>query len=123
MLATADVCVSPDQANRMNNISTMNKILEYMALGKPTVQFDLHEGRVSAGDSSIYATNNDVESLAEGMVRLVDDNEMAARMGAVGRARLYSELSWELQVPILLAAYKRAVQKGRGSQRSKLHGS
>ena len=55
MLATADVCVSPDEANKMNDISTMNKVLEYMALGKPVVQFDLHEGRVSAGESGLYA--------------------------------------------------------------------
>ena len=56
VLATADVCVNPDEANRMNDISTMNKVLEYMALAKPIVQFDLHEGRMLAGGSSLYAT-------------------------------------------------------------------
>jgi glycosyltransferase involved in cell wall biosynthesis len=114
MLATADVCVSPDEANRMNDISTMNKVMEYMALGKPIVQFDLHEGRVSAGGASLYATRNDVSSLAEGIIHLVDDSEMGARMGQIGRQRLVKSLNWELQVPKLLAAYKRALEKGRG---------
>ena len=48
MLSTADVCVNPDRATAMNDMSTMNKIMEYMALGKPIVQFDVTEGRVSA---------------------------------------------------------------------------
>ena len=114
MLATADVCVSPDDANRMNDISTMNKVLEYMALGKPIVQFDLHEGRVSAGEASLYAARNDVSSLAEGIVQLVDDSDMGLRMGQIGQERLAAALSWELQVPKLLAAYERALKKGRG---------
>ena len=114
ILATADVCVSPDEANRMNDISTMNKVMEYMALGKPIVQFDLHEGRISAGEASIYAKRNDVSSLAEGIVRLLDDSEMSARMGEIGRRRLVAKLSWELQVPKLLAAYQRALEKRPG---------
>jgi glycosyltransferase involved in cell wall biosynthesis len=65
MLNTADVCVNPDRANEMNDRSTMNKIMEYMALGKPVVQFDLTEGRVSAGDASWYARPNDVIDLAQ----------------------------------------------------------
>jgi glycosyltransferase involved in cell wall biosynthesis len=109
ILSTADVCVSPDAANRMNDISTMNKIMEYMALGKPVVQFDLHEGRVSAGDASLYATRNDVSSLAENIVRLVDDAELRRRMGEIGQRRLRTLLSWEQQVPQLLAAYERVL--------------
>ncbi len=112
VLLTADVCVCPDEANRMNDISTMNKIMEYMALGRPIVQFDLHEGRVSAGGASLYAIRNDVASLAEGIVRLVDDAELGARMGQIGRERFAAMLTWEQQVPKLLAAYKRALEKG-----------
>jgi glycosyltransferase involved in cell wall biosynthesis len=116
VLATADVCVSPDEANHMNDISTMNKIMEYMALGKPMVQFDLHEGRVSAGEASLYAARNDVSSLAEKIIQLVDDSVMGTRMGQIGRQRLVTTLSWELQVPKLLAAYQRALKKGRDRQ-------
>ena len=118
ILATADVCVSPDEANRMNEISTMNKIMEYMAVGKPVVQFDLHEGRVSAGDASFYAVRNDVASLAESIVRLVDDVELAHRMGQIGRLRLTTMLSWEQQVPQLLAAYERVLSNCAGSRGS-----
>lgn len=108
MLATADVCVNPDEANRMNDISTMNKVMEYMALGKPMVQFDLHEGRISADDASLYAVRNDATSLAKCIVRLIDDPDERARMGQIGLQRLATTLSWEMQVPKLLAAYERA---------------
>jgi glycosyltransferase involved in cell wall biosynthesis len=109
-LATADVCVSPDEANRMNDISTMNKTLEYMALGKPIVQFDLHEGRISAGEASLYAANNDVSSFAEAIIRLIDDAELGKRMGEIGRKRLETALNWKMQIPKLLAAYERALE-------------
>jgi glycosyltransferase involved in cell wall biosynthesis len=123
VLATADVCVSPDEANRMNDISTMNKIMEYMALGKPIVQFDLHEGRVSAGDASLYAVRNDASSLAAGIIQLIDDPEMGFRMGQIGRRRLVDTLSWELQVKKLLAAYERALKKpARATGRAKIAG-
>lgn len=111
VLASSDVCVNPDEANTMNDISTMNKVLEYMALGKPMAQFDLHEGRVSAGDASLYAKRNDATSLAECIVRLVDDTAMRAWMGQIGMERLTRSLSWELQIPQLLAAYSRALGK------------
>jgi glycosyltransferase involved in cell wall biosynthesis len=111
VLASSDVCVNPDEANRMNDISTMNKVLEYMALGKPIVQFDLHEGRVSAGDASLYAKRNDATSLAECIVQLVDDAETRAWLGQIGVQRLTSSLSWELQIPKLLAAYSRTLSK------------
>ena len=118
VLATADVCVNPDEANRMNDISTMNKVLEYMALAKPMVQFDLHEGRVSAGDSSLYARRNDAASLASCIVQLIDDPGARDEMGQAGRQRLQTTLSWELQVPRLLAAYERAAAKRTAAGRN-----
>lgn len=116
LLSTADVCVSPDEANCMNDISTMNKVLEYMALGKPIVQFDLHEGRVSAGAASLYAERNDVSSLAENIIRLIDDAELRAQMGTIGQQRLATTLSWERQTPRLLAAYERVLGCAPGGQ-------
>ena len=98
VLATADVCVNPDEANRMNDISTMNKIMEYMALAKPIVQFDLHEGRVSAGNASLYAMRNNAVSLGKCIVELIDDPEERTRMGQLGARRLRSSLSWESQI-------------------------
>ena len=113
VLASAE-CVNPDEANQMNDISTMNKVMEYMAFAKPMVQFDLHEGRFSAGDSSLYATRNDAASLARCITRLVDDQVACERMGLLGRERLITTLSWEAQIPELLAAYQRASGKRGG---------
>jgi glycosyltransferase involved in cell wall biosynthesis len=105
MLNTADICVNPDRANDMNDRSTMNKIMEYMALGKPVVQFDLTEGRVSAGDASWYARPNDVADLAQKMVALLADEQQRLHMGAIGRERVERVLSWQHEAPRLLAAY------------------
>lgn len=105
MLNTADVCVNPDVANEMNDKSTMNKIMEYMALGKPIVQFDLAEGRFSAQDASLYAARNDAVDMARKIVELLDDPERRARMGEFGRNRVINQLEWQFEVPKLLAAY------------------
>jgi glycosyltransferase involved in cell wall biosynthesis len=106
MLNTADVCVNPDVANEMNDKSTMNKIMEYMALGKPIVQYDLTEGRVSAQDASLYAERNDPIDLARKTVALLDDEALRARMGQIGRERVRNALAWEHEAPRLLAAYE-----------------
>jgi len=106
MLNTADVCVNPDIANELNDKSTMNKIMEYMALGKPIVQFDLAEGRYSAQQASLFAIKNDALDLARKIVELLDDPVRRARMGQYGRRRVESELEWRHEVPKLLAAYE-----------------
>ncbi|MES2159788.1 MAG: glycosyltransferase family 4 protein [Pseudomonadota bacterium] len=107
MLNTADVCVNPDVANDMNDKSTMNKIMEYMALGKPIVQFDLVEGKVSAQQASLYALKNDPVDMARKIVELLDDPARRETMGAYGRHRVVNELEWEYEAPKLLAAYER----------------
>jgi glycosyltransferase involved in cell wall biosynthesis len=106
-LNTADVCVNPDEYNAMNDKSTMNKIMEYMALGKPIVQFDMTEGRFSAQEASIYAKPNDPVDLAEKIVELLDDPNRRERMGRFGRDRVVNELAWGHEAPKLLAAYER----------------
>ena len=106
MLNTADVCVNPDVANEMNDKSTMNKIMEYMALGKPIVQYDLTEGRVSAQEASLYARRNDPIDLARKLLTLLDDEALRRRMGEIGRERVRTQLAWEHEVPNLLAAYE-----------------
>ena len=106
VLNTADVCVNPDVANEMNDISTMNKIMEYMALGKPIVQFDLAEGRFSAQAASLYARRNNAFDLAVKITELLDDRSLRAAMGAFGRQRVERELEWRYEAPKLLAAYE-----------------
>lgn len=105
MLNTSDVYVNPDRVNAMNDKSTMNKIMEYMALEKPIVQFELCEGRVSAGEASLYARPNDPKDMAAKIVALIDDPAQRAAMGAYGRTRVLEGLSWEHEAPKLLAAY------------------
>ena len=123
MLNTADVCVNPDVANEMNDKSTMNKVMEYMALGKPIVQFDLTEGRFSAQQASLYARRNDAVDLATKIVELLDDPARRAAMGAFGRRRVEEQLQWRHEAPRLLAAYdalwggsaRRSVPGGAGT--------
>ena len=83
----------------------MNKIMEYMALAKPIVQYDLTEGRYSAEDSSLYAEKNNIEDFANKILMLLDDSEKRKKMGAFGRNRVLNELSWEYEEPKLYRAY------------------
>ena len=106
ILSTADVCVNPDVVNEMNDKSTMNKIMEYMALGKPVVQFEMTEGRFSAQEASLYAEPNNPESLIQNILALLDDPEKRKRMGEFGRERVKNELQWKYEAPKLLGAYE-----------------
>lgn len=110
MLNTAEVCVNPDRAGAMNDKSTMNKVMEYMALGKPVVQFDLTEGRRTAGEASLYARADDPADLAAKMLALLDDPRRREGMGQFGRARVERELEWRHQAPRLLDAYQQLWQ-------------
>jgi glycosyltransferase involved in cell wall biosynthesis len=112
-LSTADVCLSPDPLNPLNDVSTMNKIMEYMAMGRPIVSFDLKEARVSAGEAAVYASPNDESHFAKLIVRLLDDPEERRRMGELGQARVSGPLSWENSRRALLAAYAAAVPSAR----------
>ena len=112
VLSTADVCVNPDKPCEMNDISTMIKIMEYMALSKPIVQFDLKEGRFSAGEAALYSNNHDlVTDFADKILWLLDHPEERQRMGEFGRKRVEGQLAWEYSVGNLRAAYERAFDK------------
>ncbi|MDE3238672.1 MAG: glycosyltransferase family 4 protein [Paracoccaceae bacterium] len=112
-LNSCDIGVSPDPKNAMNDISTMNKVMEYMTLEKPVVQFDLTEGRASAAEASLYARANDPEDFAARIAWLIDHPDEGAKMGKIGRARVFDALSWAHSVPHLLAAYDRLYAKRR----------
>jgi glycosyltransferase involved in cell wall biosynthesis len=105
VLSSADVCVNPDRVNPMNNLTTMNKILEYMVMKKPIVQYDVVEGRVSAAEASIYAKANDPVDFAHKIVELLADPARRERVGELGRSRVESGLSWAHQIPKLIKAY------------------
>jgi len=112
VLSTADVCVNPDKPCEMNDISTMIKIAEYMALAKPIVQFNLKEGRFTAGDASLYSEGKDlVADFADKILWLLDHPEDRKRMGAIGQKRVTEHLAWEYSESNLIAAYERAFAK------------
>jgi glycosyltransferase involved in cell wall biosynthesis len=108
-LSTADVCLAPDPLNPLNDVSTMNKIMEYMAMSKPIVSFDLVEARVSADEAAVYAAANDESEFAKLVVKLLDDPAERKRMGELGRARVAGPLSWENSRQALLSAYAAAL--------------
>jgi glycosyltransferase involved in cell wall biosynthesis len=111
VLNTADVCVNPDKPSEMNNLSTMNKIMEYMALKKPIVQFDLKEGRASALDASLYVKHNDVNDFAKKLCRLLDDEDLRTKMGDFGYNRVLNELSWEYEEKKLISFYQQILTR------------
>jgi glycosyltransferase involved in cell wall biosynthesis len=114
VLSTTDVAISPDPANDFNEYCTMNKTMEYMAVGVPVVAFDLEETRVSAADAAVYATPNDASRLAELVMELLDDPERRGRMGEIGRERVSGDLSWANSARNLLAAYAATTRGGGG---------
>jgi len=110
-LSTADICVDPDPANPLNEISTMIKLMEYLTLGKPVVAYDLTEHRVTAGEAALYAKPNDEMHMAQQIARLMDEPALRARLGSLGRQRAEKELAWDHQRGKLLAVYDQLIQR------------
>jgi glycosyltransferase involved in cell wall biosynthesis len=116
-LSTVDICVAPDPSNPFTDRSTMIKIMEYMALGKAVVAYDLPEHRVSAQCAASYASANDPLALARAIADLMDSPERRNEMGAFGRRRVENELAWSRSVPALLAAYRKVIGITRSRRR------
>jgi glycosyltransferase involved in cell wall biosynthesis len=110
-LASTDVAVSPDPANDFNEYCTMNKTLEYMAMGLPVAAFDLEETRFSAGDAAVYARPNDPTELGRAIAQLLADEGRRAEMGRIGRERVTGPLSWDVSARALLGAYADAIAR------------
>jgi glycosyltransferase involved in cell wall biosynthesis len=104
-LATSDVCVTPDPKNPFNDVCTMNKVVEYMAMGKPVVAFDLNEVRDTVRGSGLYVAANDPRAFGDQILELLDSPESRRRMGKRGRRRFNDTLAWEHQRERLLVAY------------------
>lgn len=104
VLRTADVGLCPDPKNPLNDVSTMNKTMEYMAFGLPVLAFDLRETRVSAGDAAVYAPDG-TDAFAKELVSLIDDPERRAELAARGRTRVVDELAWSHQEQAYVGVY------------------
>lgn len=107
VLNTADVCVNPDKPTVMNDLSTMNKIMEYMALKKPIVQYTLKEGKFSAQDASLYAKNTDPIDFAKKIIKLLDNENLRIQMGEFGYKRVINKLSWDFESKALIRVYRK----------------
>ena len=105
IMSTADAGLSPDPKNPLNDVSTMNKSMEYMAFELPVVSFDLHETRVSVADAGVYVRPNDVREYAEAIVALMDDEAKRSELGKLGRERVEQELAWSHQLRAYLDVY------------------
>jgi len=112
VLSTADICVDPDPLSPFTDRSTMIKMTEYMAMGKPIVAFDLKEHRRTAADSAVYATPNDESDFARLLAELMDDPDKRRRMGEAGRHRVETELAWQYQERRLVDAYNQLLSLG-----------
>jgi len=108
--STAEFGVAPDRYTPMNDKSTMNKILEYMAFGLPVVLYDLKEGQRSAGDAALYARNDDPQDFAQKILTLLDNESLRKELGARARKRIEDELNWENEKQALFEAYAAALQ-------------
>jgi glycosyltransferase involved in cell wall biosynthesis len=108
-LSTADVCLSPDPRSAFNDMSTMTKVMEYMAMSCPIVSFDLTESRFSAGEAAVYASDNDEREFGGLVDELLNDPDRRAAMGAAGRGRVERSLSWNSSKQPLLDAYYHAL--------------
>jgi glycosyltransferase involved in cell wall biosynthesis len=113
-LRDCDVGCQPDPLNPLNDVSTMNKVMEYMALGRPVVAYDLVETRVSCGDAALYAPGGTPEALAREIVRLADDYSLRRRMGILGRKRIEEKLAWTYSEEPLRSVYRRVLASARG---------
>ena len=117
ILSTADIGLSPDPRNPLNDVSTMNKTMEYMAFGLPVIAFDLRETRASAAEAGAYATPNNVEEMARLLVQLIDDEPRRRQMGSAGRRRVEQKLAWSHQEPYYLSVYDGLLGRMAGAQR------
>jgi glycosyltransferase involved in cell wall biosynthesis len=122
ILSTCDVCLAPDPPSPLNDVSTMIKIPEYLAMGTAVASYDLRESRVSAGDAAVYATPGDPDDLGRCVSELLDDPRRRAEMAERGRARVRDVLAWQHSVPRLLAAYERALASTVGESAPAIHG-
>jgi glycosyltransferase involved in cell wall biosynthesis len=118
IMSTADAGLSPDPKNPLNDVSTMNKTMEYMAFGLPVIAFDLRETRVSADSAAVYVEPNDEREYAEAIVALMDDEPRRAQMGKLARERVERDLAWSHQESAYLGVYQRLVSQGRARKRT-----
>ncbi|SDC92556.1 glycosyltransferase family 4 protein [Actinokineospora iranica] len=104
-LSAASIGLSPDPRSPLNDVSTMNKTMEYMAYALPVVAYRLTETVVSGGDCAVYVEPGDSDGLADAVVALADDPDRRAELGAAGRRRAEQVLDWRPQAEAYVGVY------------------
>ncbi|TDW29929.1 glycosyltransferase family 4 protein [Cryobacterium psychrophilum] len=117
-LSAANIGVGPDEKTPLNDLSTMNKTMEYMAYALPSVSFDLTETRVSGGDSAIYVPSGDIGAFADAVELLLDDPEARANLGRAARTRVASELDWQHQAQAYIRVFDTVLQRDQNDLRA-----
>jgi len=111
-LRTAELGLSPDPLNPLNDVSTMNKTMEYMAYGLPVVAYELHETKVSAGDAAVFVRPNDPKAYGRAIAELLDDPDRRAALGAAARRRAVEVLDWQAQADKYVGVYDALLRPG-----------
>lgn len=104
-LSRADIGLCPDLKTPLNDVSTMNKTMEYMAYGLPAVSFDLSETRVSGHDALIYAPSGDIAAFADSVEKLIDHPEFRVELGMRARKRVTNDLDWRPQKDLYVSLF------------------
>jgi glycosyltransferase involved in cell wall biosynthesis len=104
-LSRADIGLCPDLKTPLNDLSTMNKTMEYMSYGLPAVSFDLAETRVSGGDTLLYVPSGDIQAFADAIETLIDDPPLRARLGRLARERVSTLMDWRPQALAYLSVF------------------
>ena len=116
-LSAVDICLDPNPSSPLNDVSTWIKVMEYMALGKPVVSFDLRETRVSAGEAAAYVTPNDEQAFAKATADLMDNPARRVRMAEIGKRRVENDLGWHVTSRNLLEAYQHLLPRAMSAAR------
>ncbi|MCG3748927.1 glycosyltransferase family 4 protein [Amycolatopsis sp. Poz14] len=114
--STASAGLSPDPLNPLNDVSTMNKTMEYLAYGLPVVAYRLAENAISAGDCAVYVEPGDAAGFTEQLVSLLDDPDRREELGKRGRLRAERELDWAPQARTYVSVYDRLLRRDNATE-------
>jgi glycosyltransferase involved in cell wall biosynthesis len=89
-------------------------VIEAMAMGLPSLCYDIPENREAGGESVAYSPAGDVPQLIDAVRSLIADPERRRRMGASGRARA-EQFSSSFVAARLLRSIEYVLRGGDGS--------
>jgi glycosyltransferase involved in cell wall biosynthesis len=100
----ANILVSP--RNHGGNFPL--KIFDYLAAGKPIVATDVPAHRAVLNDSLALLVPASADAIADGLIKVLQDSELAERLSAAARAYARQHLAWPSFVHAVGEIYERA---------------